>query len=130
MSKEEIHLYLKRARQDLQAVEINIQNGLYHVATSRSYYAMFYAATAILNSIGIVRKKHSGVLSAFGEYFVKTGLLDAKYSRMLIRAFESKNDTDYDVRFMVTAELAQRRLQDAQQFVEQIETYIRENSES
>jgi uncharacterized protein len=130
VSKEEIHLYLERARQDLQAVEINVQNGLYYVAISRAYYAMFYAATAILNSIDIVRKKHSGVSSAFGEYFVKTGLLDAKYSRMLIRAFESRNDTDYDIRFMVTAELAQRRLRDAQQFVEQIETYIRENSES
>jgi uncharacterized protein (UPF0332 family) len=91
VSKEEIQLYLDRARQDLQAVEINIQNDLYNVAISRAYYAMFYAATALLKSKGI----------------------------------ERNNDTDYDVRFVAGAELAKSRLQDAQKFVEQVETHLR-----
>jgi uncharacterized protein (UPF0332 family) len=126
VSKEEIQLYLDRARQDLQAVEINIQNDLYNVAISRAYYAMFYAATALLKSKGIERNKHSGIVAAFGEHFVKSGLFEAKFSRMLIRAFESRNDTDYDVRFVAGTELAKSRLQDAQEFVEQVETYLRE----
>lgn len=124
MSKKEIQLYLNRAKEDLMAVEINLQNGLYTVAISRSYYAMFYAASALLKSIGVERKKHAGIVSAFGEYFVKPGLIDAKFSRTLIRAFESRNDTDYDVHFVVDADLAQKRLQDAQVFVEQIEAYL------
>ena len=94
MSKEEIQFYLHRARQDLQAVEINIQNDLYNVAVSRAYYAMFYAATALLKSKAVERHKHSGIVAAFGEHFVKPGLFEAKFSRMLIRAFESRNDTD------------------------------------
>lgn len=125
MSTEEIQLYLNRAKQDLQAVEVNLKNELYTVAISRAYYAMFYAASALLKSIGVERSKHAGIVSAFGEYFVKPDLIDAKFSRMLIRAFESRNDTDYDVHFVVDAELARKRFQDAQEFVEQIETYLR-----
>ena len=128
MSKEEIKLYLDRARQDLRAVEINIQNDLYNVAISRAYYAMFYAATALLRSKGVERNKHSEIVAAFGEHFVKPGLFEAKVSRMLIRAFESRNDTDYDVRFVVDAELAKSRLQDAQEFVAQIETHLKKGS--
>ena len=125
MSDKEIQLYLDRAKKDLQAVEINIQNDLYTVAISRAYYAMFYAASALLKSVGVERSKHSGIVSAFGEHFVKPGLIDPKFSRMLIRAFESRNDTDYDIHFLVDAELSRIRLQDAQAFVQQIEAYLR-----
>jgi predicted nucleotidyltransferase len=42
-------------------------------ATSRAYYAAFYAAEAALLSLGETRSKHSGVLSAFGLLVVKQG---------------------------------------------------------
>ncbi len=129
MSSEDIQLYLNRAKDDLKAVEFNIQNDLFTVAISRSYYAMFYAASALLKSVGVERSKHAGIVSAFGEHFVKPGLIEAKFSRMLIRAFESKNDTDYDVHFIVDAELARKRLQDAQEFVERIEADLRKSGE-
>ncbi|VAW42881.1 hypothetical protein MNBD_CHLOROFLEXI01-5357 [hydrothermal vent metagenome] len=129
MSKEEIHLYLERARQDLQAVEINIQNGLYHVAVSRAYYAMFYAATAILKSQGIERGKHSGIISAFGEYFVKPRLIEVEYAKMLTHAFDSRNDGDYDVSFVVSKELAEAEFKDARRFVNRIEQYFHQGKE-
>ncbi|GJM40404.1 MAG: HEPN domain-containing protein [Ardenticatenaceae bacterium] len=124
MSDKEIQLYLDRAKKDLQAIRINIENDLYTVAISRAYFVMFYAASALLKSIDVERKKHSGIVSAFGEHFVKPGLIDAKFSRMLVRAFESRNDTDYDVYFVIDAELAQKRFQEAQAFVEKIEAYL------
>lgn len=63
MSDKEIQLYLNHT--NLRAVEINIQNSLYNVAVSRAYYAMFYAATALLMSKGIERIERSGIISAF-----------------------------------------------------------------
>lgn len=127
-SKQEIQLYLNRAKQDLQAVEVNIQNELYNVAISRAYYAMFYAATALLKSKDVDRNKHSGIIAAFGEHFVKPGVFEARFSRMLTRAFESRNDTDYDIHFAVDVELAKSRLLDAQEFVEQIENHLGKES--
>lgn len=72
----EIKLYIDRARLALQQSKDNLDLGHYDVAVSRAYYAMFYAATALLHSQGISRKKHSGVHSAFGQQFVKTGLIE------------------------------------------------------
>lgn len=76
MSILDVRLYLERARVDLLAAESNIQQGFHSVAISRAYYAMFYAASALLASKGLSRSKHSGVHSAFGEQFVKAGLIE------------------------------------------------------
>jgi len=56
---------------------------------------MFYATTALLGSQGLWRSKHHGLIAAFGEYFVKTGLVEPNYGRMLRNAFEARLDSDY-----------------------------------
>jgi uncharacterized protein (UPF0332 family) len=78
VSAAEVQLYLDRAGQDLQAAQSNLDQGFYGVAVTRAYYAMFYSASGLLVSKGISRSRHSGVISAFGEYFVKTGLIETK----------------------------------------------------
>jgi len=88
----EIELYLERGREGLQQAGDNLQLDYYDVAISRAYYAMFYAASALLTSQGISRAKHSGVHSAFGQYFVKPGLIEPQYSRMLVNAFNWNSD--------------------------------------
>ena len=60
----------------------NLQQGFYAVAVTRAYYAMFYAATALLESQGISGSRQSGVVAAFGEHFVKTGLMQVDYAKM------------------------------------------------
>ena len=74
----EIELYLERARSALQQARDNLNLDYYDVATSRAYHAMFYAAGALLASRGISRSKHSGVHSAFSQYFVKPGLIEVE----------------------------------------------------
>lgn len=120
----EIQLYLNRARQDLHATQINLEQGLYDVAVSRAYYAMFYAATALLASQGISRSKHSGVRAAFGEYFVKTGLIELEYAKMLGYAFDSRLDSDYNVHLAAEQSLAEEVFHDAQRFVDRAEQYL------
>lgn len=128
MSIPDIRLYLNRAREDLVAAETNLQQGFYGVTISRTYYAMFYAATAILASQGLSRSKHSGVHSAFGEHFVKTGLIEPEYGRMLINAFDSRLDADYEADFTTDEKAAEALLEDARKFVARIERYLQEGS--
>jgi uncharacterized protein (UPF0332 family) len=123
-SPTEIKLYLDRAHIALQQSSDNLGLGHYDVATSRAYYAMFYAATALLLSQGISRSKHSGVHSAFGQYFVKPGLIEPQYSRMLINAFNLRLDSDYDVNPSLDLTLGQDVFHDAEQFVEQATLYL------
>jgi uncharacterized protein (UPF0332 family) len=117
---------MARARQDLQAAESNLQQGFYAVSITRAYYAMFYAASALLASKGIARSRHGGVLSAFGEEFVKTGLIERDYARMLANAFDSRLDSDYDLLFVADKDLAEDVLRDAQQFVARAASYMQQ----
>ena len=129
MDIREVQLYLDRARQDVQAAQSNLDQGFYSVSVSRAYYAMFYAASALLASEGISRSKHSGVHSAFGERFVKNGLIEAEYAKMLGHAFDSRLDSDYDVEFVADQALAEDVLNDARRFVDRAERYLREAGE-
>jgi uncharacterized protein (UPF0332 family) len=124
--RTDVELYLERAHEALQQVEDNLNLGYYDVATSRAYYAMFYAASALLASQEISRSKHSGVHLAFGEHFVKTGLIEREYAKMLGHAFDSRLDSDYDVTFTAERTLAEEVLRDARRFVDRAEQHLRQ----
>jgi len=126
---EECRLYLDYARRDLQAAENNLHLGFYHITISRAYYAMFYAASALLASKGISRSRHSGVLSAFGEHFVRTGLIEPEYAKMLGYAFDSRLDSDYDVTYTAEHAVAEDILDAARQFVARVERYLAQENQ-
>jgi len=75
MSRSEIRQYVTLASEDLAAARDNLCFGHLRAAVSRAYYAMFYATTALLGSRGLWRSKHQGLIAAFGEQFVKPGLI-------------------------------------------------------
>ncbi|MFN8441729.1 MAG: HEPN domain-containing protein [Caldilineaceae bacterium] len=127
-AKTEIQHYIERAKRDLQATQINIEQGFYEVAISRAYYAMFYAANALLVSKGLTRNKHSGVVSAFGEYFVKTGIFDSSFAKMLGQTFDTRMDSDYDIVFMSDLPLVEAVQHDAERFVDQVEKYLQKQA--
>jgi uncharacterized protein (UPF0332 family) len=125
MSQTEATLYLKRAKLALAQSKDNLDLDYYDVAISRAYYAMFYSATALLLTKGISRSKHSGVYSAFGQHFVKPGLIESEYGRMLVNAFNVRLDSDYEVTPSLSRGLAEDVLRDAERFVERAAFYFR-----
>lgn len=68
----EIAAYLERAERSLEAARQLALNGHYDFAASRAYYAAFYAATALLLHKGLEFSKHSGVIAAIHQRFVRT----------------------------------------------------------
>jgi len=126
MAQADISLYLDRARKDLEAAEGNLEQGFYAVSVTRAYYAMFYAASALLASKGITRSKHSAVLAAFREQFAKPGLIEADYAKALGHAFDARLDSDYDITFVADQALAKEVLSEAHRFVDRGAHYLRE----
>lgn len=96
-------------------------------AASRAYYAMFYLAEALLLSLPhrptFVR--HSGVVAAIRQEFVRTGKLRAEHQEALQRAMEDRNAGDYQYREILPPERAARVLRDAEAFVAAAEAYLR-----
>ena len=126
MSTQEVSLYLERAHRDIQAARNNLEQDFFEVVVTRAYYAMFYAVSGLLASKDIARNRHSGVHAAFGEHFIKPGLIEVEYAKILAYAFESRQDADYDVAFAADEGLATEILRDAVRFVDRIELYLRQ----
>jgi uncharacterized protein (UPF0332 family) len=115
---------LKRADEYLRAAKLEFQGEFYARSISTAYYAMFYAATGALESIGIERAKHSGVISAFGEYFIIPGKIDREMGRMFNQAERDREEADYAALPTVDRVLAQKRLEEAQRFVQVVTDYL------
>jgi uncharacterized protein (UPF0332 family) len=50
---EEVRLYIEHAREMLNAAAYNISGGFHGSAVNRAYYAIFYAANALLATQGL-----------------------------------------------------------------------------
>lgn len=77
-------------------VVIQIENRLWNIAVNRMYYRMYYSVSALLASIDIYPKSHSGVGQMFNLHFIKTGKLGKKYSELYKQLFEMRQDSDYE----------------------------------
>jgi len=64
-SQREVSLSMEHAQEMLEVAAHNIADGFYGSAINRAYYAIFYAANALLATQALARGKHSGVVAAF-----------------------------------------------------------------
>ncbi len=99
--------------------------GDYESSVSRAYYAMFYATEAMLLAEGLSFSSHKGVISAFGEHFVKTGVFPREMGRELNRAFEKRQLSDYEYTFVIAKDEAEQLLAQAKEFVSQAIQHMR-----
>jgi uncharacterized protein (UPF0332 family) len=70
-------------------------------------YAIFNGIRSILALMGLDSRKHSGIISLFDAYFVRTGLFGKEMSRIAHRAFDTRQTSDYDDFQILTLEQAQ-----------------------
>lgn len=71
---------LEKATRSLQAARELNSKGFPDFAASRTYYAMFYIATAFLQGEGLSYSKHSAVIAAFGTKFARTKRIPVELS--------------------------------------------------
>ena len=70
---------IRKSRRFLNLAEHLIGIGELDSAVSRIYYAMFYCAEALLLTRGRVYSRQEGVISAFGRYFVRSGIFRRRW---------------------------------------------------
>jgi uncharacterized protein (UPF0332 family) len=117
---------LENATDTIKQAETLFQNGFFLGVINRAYYAMFYATLALLLSKDMGSAKHKGVISLFDKHFVKTGQADAKWSKILHHAFEKRQWSDYDDWASTDNIEAERILQDARDFVNWTQEWLKE----
>ena len=122
---KEVKSLIQRAKRYLKSAELLIKEGDYESSVSRTYYAMFYSVEAILLTKGLSFSSPKGVISAFGEHFIKTEIFPKEMGRELNRAFEKRQIGDYEYKFVISMEEAKEILENGKEFIEKIIQYLK-----
>lgn len=122
--KEPVAFHLARADEFLTDSRNLVAAKGHSSSISRSYYAAFHGAKAVLAELGLPRKSHQAAWSAFGKYLAKPGLMDKKYHNGGLRLFFSRQDSDYLPRPADTLETAEEALTFAVEFVAACHTFL------
>lgn len=122
---EEIRKFLDKAEHALEVAEKLMTEGYPSDASSKIYYAMFYAAQALLKSEDIDVVKHSAVESAIGYYFIKPGRLDPKYHRIFINARKIREIADYDIQEDIVEPVASLKIEEGKYFLKAVRALLK-----
>lgn len=94
--KSVVEYRLERAEASLAEAQGVANHGWYNLAANRLYYAVYYAASALLISKGFSIKSHAGVKSMIHLHFVKTGLLTLEDGALVGMLFNLRQSGDYE----------------------------------
>jgi uncharacterized protein (UPF0332 family) len=112
---------LNKAKDILRQAELLLNNNEYDGSVNRSYYAIFNAIRSLLALVGIDSRKHTGVISFFDQYFVKTGICEKELSVIAHAAFDTRQIYDYQDFQIVIYDEARMQFDNAARFVLAIE---------
>lgn len=123
MNESRISHFMSKADASLDLARDIQKKGQPDFSVSRAYYAMFYAAEALLLSKEMQFAKHSAVISAFNKEFVKKGLFPKEMSSSLQKAFDFRMQGDYSIE-PVPPEEAEAVIASAAVFIDRIRDYL------
>ncbi len=117
MSREELEGHLRVAEEKLAAARVLLGSGFPRDAVSRSYYAMFHAASALARSVGDVPRTHRGLGHVLNDRFVKPGVLTRDELEFFRREQAARELGDYgaDVALGIV---------DAEEFLERATAFV------
>ncbi len=126
MTREQSAL-LAKAERSIEAARLLTANGMSDFAVSRAYYAMFYAAEALLLGKDLAFSKHSAVIAAFGQHFARSGRVSVELHQHLREGQDLRNIGDYGAGEPVGAEDAAEQILRAVRFLEVVRPLVDEN---
>ena len=114
---------IEQARECLDMAEKTVDSSLKN-SVNRSYYCIFHAMRAILAFDKFDSKKHSGIISEFRRRYIKSDVFPKRFSDILRKAFQIRNESDYEDFYVVAESEAREQIKNAKEFLEAVEKHI------
>jgi uncharacterized protein (UPF0332 family) len=109
----------------LDDAEFSFSHERYNISINRSYYAVFYAAKALLLKKKVSTKTHKGLIHQFGLEYVVNDKFDEKIAKNISGLEEDRNKVDYDFDFDFAKKMkAEIDLKDAKKFIEECKKFL------
>src|SRR3989339_713540 len=94
---ELINYRIEQAKAAISDVTILIEKNLLTLAINRIYYGMFHMLLALALKRGFKTSKHNQLIGWFNKEYIKTGIIDTKFGKIVNKGFEDRTDGDYGI---------------------------------
>ena len=108
-------MLVDKGRRSIGAAKKLLESGYFDFAISRAYYAIFYLSEALLFERGKTFSKHGAVISAVYDEFIKSNELPKEFHKVLHRAFDLRQQSDYLSSIPMTKDVAERLIADIEE---------------
>ena len=121
---------LQKSERSFAAARMLLEADNLDSAASRTYYAWFYVAEALLMSEGLRFSSHGQVIAQYGLRFAKENILDRRFHRTLDEAYELRQYADYAIAADLDAVKIDQMLQEGKRFLDTARTYLEKNKKN
>jgi len=126
-TKDDIIDYrINRALETIAEAKLLASQNCWNTTVNRLYYACFYIILALFLKKGIKAISHAGVKTMFQLHFIKTGLIERKWSKFYNKLFDQRNDGDYSDMVYFDEETVNELIPLTEEFVSVIKQFISE----
>lgn len=125
--KTMVTLQMEKASRFLEQAEMVCGLQQWDLAANRYYYACFHAVQALFIHDGLASKRHSGMLSQFGKFFIKTGIIEDRLGGFLTRMEQLREKGDYNCIFSVNEDELCTIVEPAHELVKVIASLIQDS---
>ena len=126
ISKEEIQSLVDIALGDLDSSKTLCKSGNYRNSVSLAYYSMFSMARALLLIKGFTPKTHKGLISLFGQEYVKSEGFDAVLASEFSATQTIRENASYAFVDDFTKEQAVDKINLAERFIEECRKFLKD----
>ena len=116
---------LETAKDDLATAKKNFEDERYRASVNRSYYAIFHALRAITALDQFDSGKHSGIIAYVNQHYVKEGVFDRSFSKLIDSAYRLREKADYEDFYIVAIADARKQIEKAETVIATVEEYAR-----
>lgn len=124
--RENLIIYrLEQANETILDVQLLIENDRLRSAVNRIYYGMFYSLLALGLEHKYASSKHSQLIGWFNKNFIRDGLIDSKYGKIINKSFNRRTKGDYDIYVEFEKDVVYEMFSEMQDFISEIRSYLR-----
>ena len=126
--KEDLIQYkLEKAEESLDEARILTKEAHWNTVANRLYYAVYYAVNALLISLDLKFKTHSGVKSLFHYHFIKNSKMDEVHGNLFNALFNLRQIGDYEAFQKFSKEDIEPYIYRTEVFLELVKRFLQKN---
>lgn len=119
-----INYRLEKAKETAEEAELALTHNKLRLAENRIYYAIFYIVHALSILENFSTSKHATLKGWFNKEFVFTGKIDSRFYKIYNRAFDKRQEGDYDDFVVFEKAEVIEDLKDMKEFLIELESFI------